>query len=1048
MPRRSKQMIGCSRKRSVIASSILALFFLGAAAVPAQYRFDHWTTDSGLPQNSVYDMVQTRDGYLWLATVDGLARFDGVRFQVFSRSNSTGIVNNRFISLFEDLNGDLWAGTEERGLTRLHAGRFTSYGDAEGVKSGVSYRIVGDESGNATVRRGETELIRFANDKFSSIENVGFPHPASNRQKETSSRLLCQNAAVGAEFQRCFIDGKWTAYSVADSASPPDELKHVQGPDGKIWFITSNDQHLYRVENERAVPVDPLSLPGKSIGFVTGVGLHLISKDARGDLWLTDLNSMKSEPLLRETAQESVIVTDAAHCAVRDGEGNLWFGTVRDGLLRARRQAVTTFSKAAGLEQANVYPVYQDRAGEIWVGTINGLFTFRDDVFKPTEAPKTWIHAIGEDADGRLLFSVWDSLYVRENGRIGRFNPTEISAVGTINAIHSDRQKRLWIGGTEGLMRFDGGVLTRFTASEGLAGDDVKVIIERRSGGLWIGTYGGLTLIENNQLTSWTEADGLPSRTIRSLYEDADGTLWIGTYDGGVARFKEGKFTRYDVRIGLYNDGAFQILEDDNNHFWISSNRGIYRVSKVELNAFADGKLSRIASIAFGKSDGMLNAECNGGRSPAGIKTQGGELWFPTQEGIAVINPATIKLNSKPPPVLIESVKIDNIEEPILPECGTDGAGCGPRTDSAPGLQSQIVESRNETYPRSNRSPDITINPDQQNFEIRYTALSFINSENLRFKYRLEGLDADWIDAGTRRTAYFSHVAPGEYTFRVTAANSDGVWNTTGESLKIVILPPFYRTSWFAAITIFAFGAAAFALYRRRMSKFERARHLQEEFSRRLINANESERRRIAGELHDSIGQSLAMIKNRAVLTAECVTDENMRQQLELITTQTTQTIGEVRAISYALRPYLLDKLGLTKALRSLLNKIAETSGLTMEAELDDVDGIFSDEAEMSIYRIIQESLGNVMKHAEASTVQIFVKQSGRNLTVLISDDGKGFDLNALRARDAGDGGFGLLGIAERVKMLGGTQEIDSAAEGGTTILIKIPVRPLETRVD
>lgn len=1021
-------MTRCSRKPSVIKSSILVFFFIGVAAVSAQYRFDHWTTDSGLPQNSVFDMVQTRDGYLWLATVDGLARFDGVRFQVFNRSNSPGIINNRFISLFEDSYGDLWAGTEESGLTRQHSGRFMSYGDAEGVKSGVTYQIFSDEGRNATVRRGETGLLRFADGKFSDIGEVSPDTAKINQGTEKSSKLLCQNPVGG--IQQCFVNDKWTAFSVADATSPPDVLKQVKDAAGQIWFITSNDQRLYRVENERAVLVDPLSLPGKSMRFITGVGLQLISKDARGALWLTDLSSMQNELLLPETAQEVKVITDAAHSALRDGEGNLWFGTVRDGLLRARRQVVTTLSGSVGLTEPNIYPIYQDRSGEIWVGTVNGLFNFRDGVFKLTDAPKTWIHAISEDAEGRLLFSVWDALYIRENGRSERFDPTDVSKVGPINAIHTDREKGLWVGGTEGLMHLANGVLTKLTATDGLAGNDVKVIIESRSGGLWIGTYGGLTRIENNRLTTWSETDGLPSPTIRSLYEDADGTLWIGTYDGGVGRFKDGKFTRYDTRIGLYNDGAFQILEDDNNYLWISSNRGIYRVSKDEMNAFAEGKISRIASIGFGKSDGMLNAECNGGRSPAGIKTLGGELWLPTQDGIAVINPATIKLNSTQPPVVIESVKIDNIEGPILPECGTGGVECGSGSDSP------------------DRGINITINPDQQNFEIRYTAPSFINSENLRFKYQLEGLDADWIDAGARRTAYFSHVAPGEYTFRVTAANSDGVWNNAGKSLKIVVLPPFYRTYWFFAITIFAFGGAAFALYRRRISKLENARLLQEEFSRRLINANESERRRIASELHDSIGQSLALIKNRAVLTAESVTDENTREQLELITSQTTQTISEVREISYALRPYLLDKLGFTKAVRSLLNKIAETSGLTIQAELNDVDGILNAESEMSIYRIIQESLSNAMKHAEASTVQVFVTQSDRNLTVLIADDGKGFDLNAVATRNADDRGFGLLGIAERVRMLQGTQEIESSASDGTTILIKIPIKASEKRVD
>jgi signal transduction histidine kinase len=230
------------------------------------------------------------------------------------------------------------------------------------------------------------------------------------------------------------------------------------------------------------------------------------------------------------------------------------------------------------------------------------------------------------------------------------------------------------------------------------------------------------------------------------------------------------------------------------------------------------------------------------------------------------------------------------------------------------------------------------------------------------------------------------------------SANSDNRLERTGASLKIVVLPPFYRTWWFLLTCAALCSLIIYAIYRRRVFRLERARRLQEEFSRRLINANEAERRRVAGELHDSIGQSLAIIKNRVALSTESVTDEKVRRQLELITAQTTQTISEVREISYALRPYLLDNLGLTKAVDSLIDKIAETGSLTIDSELDDVDNIFDPEAEMSIYRIIQESLSNIMKHAEASEAQVFVKKSERSLTVLISDDGKGYDLKRSKA--------------------------------------------------
>jgi signal transduction histidine kinase/ligand-binding sensor domain-containing protein len=1017
MPKAHRQVYG--------SLGLAALLVLLACAISpplalAQYRIDHWTANDGLPQNSVVGIVQTRDGYLWLATLDGLARFDGARFTIFNKSNSPGIVNNRFVSLFEDGRGDLWAGTEESGIVRFSGGRFEHFGVDAGIPRSV-VSIVADADDGA-IFYGDNQTIRFRDGKFSPFEAQANFSPPARAARSSSVKIICRSSDSENNFLECFINRRWSNFSLADGSPQGKFVSAAQEANGSVWLITA-DGRVARAENGRITGIfdERDGLPKFPLYFMTGWQLGFVAKDADGSLWLVDLPSMQKELLLKKAAVPPPLERAEIISTYQDGEDNLWFGTVRDGLFRARKQIITAYSEPDGITVKNIYPIYEDRAGTIWIGATGGLFKYENGTFALIKSTQDFlVNAIGEDAAGRILIINNGALYVQENNQFVPFERGKISDAGFNFAIHADRENALWIGGNTGLRRFKDGVQESFTTADGLAGNDVKVIIEARAGGLWIGTYDGLTHYKDGKFTSWREADGLPSRTVRSLYEDEDAALWIGSYDGGLGRFKDGKFTRYNTKTGLPNDGAFQILEDDNRHFWISSNRGIYSVAKDELNEFADGRRANVTAVAYGKSDGMLNAECNGGRSPAGIRARDGRLGFPTQDGVAVIDPQNIKTNSQPPPVVIETIKIDNeLSEPHPVVGGSTVA---------------------ENPPANAGGSDLIINPNQQNFEISYTALSFINSENLRFKYRLEGLDDDWIDAGTRRLAYFSHVPPGNYTFRVIAANSDNVWNEQGATLKITVLPPFYRTWWFLLTCAALCSLIIYAIYRRRVLGLERARHLQEEFSRRLINANETERRRIAGELHDSIGQSLAIIKNRVVLSAESVTDEKVRRQLELITAQTTQTISEVREISYALRPYLLDNLGLTKAVDSLLDKIAETSKLTIDSELDDVDNIFDGESEMSIYRIIQESLSNIMKHAEASEAQVFVKKSERNLTILISDDGKGYDLNRVESRDGGKGGFGLLGISERVKMLGGTQEIESKIGGGTTVLIKIPV--------
>ncbi len=1003
----------------MIRALIFTLFLL-AATVAAQYRFDNWTADDGLPQNSIYDIKQTPDGYLWMATVDGLVRFDGMRFTVFNKSNTPEIVNNRFINLFVDSSGDLWAATEESGVVRLHNGRFSSFGAAEGVTRENSF-LYGDSDGNALLFGDDDRTIHFSDGQFSSFDWAATYPQTANIVHSKNTIIACKPIA---EFMECRVDGRQLRFSIADNLNDNRLLAAAQDTKGIIWLVTFKGK-LIRVENGKIVRSYDAAdgLPKYPTQFLLGAKLRLISRDEQGSLWLTDLETIRNELIFRKSADSSPktggIITsnqDGAEnlfTAYQDGEDNFWFGTLRNGLFRARKKVVTTISTAEGLTDNNVYPVYEDGDGTVWVGTTKGLFTLTNGRFALIESTENfYVNAIGKTPDGRILVSDHGVVYVREANRFVRFMPGQLPTQTEIYLIYSDRENALWIGGNFGLTRLKDGVMTTFTTANGLAGDDTKVIIEANGGGLWIGTYGGLSRYRNGQMTSWTESDGLPGRTIRALYEDADGTLWIGTYDGGLARFKDGKFTHYDSSIGLYNDGAFQILEDDKRNFWISSNRGIYRVNKDELNEYADGTRKTITSVAYGKSDGMLNIECNGGRFPGGVKTRDGRLLFPTQDGIAMIDPKEIKINKQPPPVVIESVKVDN---KLLAD----------------------LDFGNAAEPvNGNEKSKIQIEPSQQNFEIQYTALSFINSENVRFKYRLEGLDEDWVDAGNRRTAYYSHAAPGTYRFQVIAANSDGVWNMEGKRLQIMVLPPFYRTWWFAVLAAAAVAVFLFLIYRRRINQLERGKRAQEELSRRLIESQENERKRIAGELHDGLSQNLVIIKNRALISlSERENVEHAFDQMEEIAEAAGESLAEVREIAGNLRPFQIDRLGLTKAIEALVRK-ANSSNLKVVTKPDNIDKILPPEMEINLYRILQESLNNIIKHSGASDAAIEIKKSEKIINVEIRDNGTGFNQYAVDERKSG--GFGLTGMNERARILGSILEIISTKENGTIIRLKI----------
>jgi signal transduction histidine kinase len=478
--------------------------------------------------------------------------------------------------------------------------------------------------------------------------------------------------------------------------------------------------------------------------------------------------------------------------------------------------------------------------------------------------------------------------------------------------------------------------------------------------------------------------------------------IWVGSYDGGLSRIKGNRISRITMRDGLFDNGAFQILEDAQDNFWMSCNRGVYRVSRKELNEFADGARRSVASIHYGKADGLLNTECNGGTQPAGFAARDGRLWFPTQNGVAVVDPRAVAGNELPPPVAIEEFILDN--------------------------QSIVF-------------PDAAVIPvDVKSFEIHYTGLSFVRPEQVRFKYKLVGLDADWVDAGTRRTAYYSHLSPGSYTFTVIAANSDGVWNEQGANIRIEVVPPFWRTWWFISITSLAFVTLGGFLYRRRTLRLKRKQAARESFSKQLIESQERERKRIAAELHDSLGQNLLVIKNRAMMGLIPTADPaQARRQLDEISATASQSIEEVREIAYNLHPYQLDRLGLTKALRAVLEKVASSSETQFSISIDEIDDVLPKTSEINLFRVVQEAVNNIIKHAGATEATVKIERTSNSIRVNIRDNGKGFSPPPASLA-AAQVGLGLRGIDERVRILGGRCLIESVPESGTNVNVEIKI--------
>ncbi len=783
-------------------------------AAKAQYHFDQWTTDNGLPQNSVRRIVQTSDGYIWFTTLDGLVRFDGVRFTVFNKSNSKNLLSNRFTHIFADSDDTLWISSEEEGVARYRNGEFQSFTTAAGLPSNSVFEMRMKPDGNLYARTS-AGLARFDGSRFISVASIKELHQSESLYAPSGTfwEINENSLSVIRNGQKSVFD---LPAELKNEVSPADDLvlsvNLFEDRAGVLWISTNSLKleflggKLFKFANDKFEEISAGGMPPSLVND--------IAQDPQGNLWLcTESNGVcrltQNEFTCYDT--ENGLATNNINAFLTDREGTFWIVTEDKGIYRVTEQFITAVSTKQGLAGKNVYPILEDQSGAVWLGSLGSLARYKNGKLanynKNDGLTFMEILSIFEDTDRRLWIGTYNGIQYLENGKFydisEKFFPNiEAQAV---TDIHRDRTGILWFASSLGLIRYDGKSVKTLTTEDGLTENNIKLMIENPDGSFWIGTYNGIALMKDEKFTAYSEKDGLAGNHVRSLYTDETGTLWIGTYESGLSRFKDGKFTNFTVENGLSSNGVFQILEDDRKNFWISSNQGIYRVSREQLNEFADGQRQFVNSTLFGKSDGMLTTEANGGGQPAGIKVSDGRLWFPTQDGVAVINPEAVKFNELPPTVVIENARIDNRK--------------------ISGLQNGIK-----------------MFPGQENLEIDYTGLSFIKSEQVRFRYRLEGLNEKWTEAGNRRTAFFPRLAPGEYVFQVIAANSDNVWNEQGSKITISVKPPFYQHFWFIALIVVLAVGMVFALVKRRIWQLEKEHTVQQAFSRQLIASQEQER--------------------------------------------------------------------------------------------------------------------------------------------------------------------------------------------------------------
>lgn len=990
-PVRGRRRFWPPRGFCVLFLLVLTGLWVSVMNVQAQFQTENWTTDDGLPQNSVNALVQTRDGYLWMATFDGLVRFDGVRFTVFNKANTPGIGFNRFSRLVEGEDGALWAMTERGEIVRGANGRFETIAPPEGTAV-VPLPFLSSGPGTGVIASYPNCCVTFHEGK-TEVESGAF------------LRVAGRSGAVwtvtdGAVTKR--VGGREVLRLKPDTAYGGD-LIALEDAAGRLWIASSIKNLLVRCGPDGARRFD-----FEKWGSPRSV--KALFQDRDGKMWIgfgrDGLIRFDGDTLFENDGAPEFLhrapgfAASPVNAVTQDREGNLWLGSNARGLFRLSPQWLTPFS-APELTISNVYPVFEDADGSMWIGGEGGVAHVSDGRVTLFKTPN--IQTIHRRRSGQLWLGGIGGMFVLADGTLKQTTPDgQFPPFAMGYALLEAADGTLWVGTGQGLWAFpESGASRRYVVADGLAGDEIRAIHQDRRGDLWFGSTSGLTRLKDGTFTRFRQADGLASDYVRAIHEEPDGTLWLGTYDNGLTRFRDGKFSSVTPRDGLIDGGAFRILEDAAGFFWLSGNRGIQRVEKRQLVDFIEGKLPRVNAVLYGKGDGMPSSECNGGGQPAGVRARDGRLWFPTQRGVVVIAPGAVPTNRLPPNVLIEEISVER--RPV---------------EAAAGL---------------------TLAPGQGNVEFRFTGTSFIRPNQVSFRYRLRGLNDAWADLGARRSVGFAYLPPGDYTFEVMAANSDGVWNPVPATVRLTVVPPFYRRWQFLAVVAVVIAGAGYAGYRRRVRALVREAAVKEAFSRKLIESQEIERKRIAAELHDSLGQSLAVIKNRAMLAIEdAKKGESTADQLGHIVEQSASAIAEARAIAYNLRPYLLDRLGLTLALRALVKDVAESSGIGIEADIAELADVLDRAREMNLYRIVQECLGNIVKHSRAATATVTITRDGQRISVRISDDGTGFLPKSDPPDGARGGGFGLLGIAERIRLLGASPVIQGEVGEGVTVAFEI----------
>ncbi len=947
-----------------------------------QYSRLVWTQQDGLPQDTIRAIAQTTDGYLWLGTDEGLARFDGYEFVVFDKTNGD-LPGNSITALASAGDGALWIGTSN-GLAEYRGQQFHTYTVKQGLPDNAITALYQDHGGPLWIVAG-VYLSRFQDGKFTNYApDADLPVTSVRQISEDRhhdlwvagfSRVVKMS---GGQFVTVIDPKGLNGEIVTCMVAGRDGSFWLGGSEGIIWRSPTGEIRRYGVRD---------GLPDKLV--------RAVWVDRDGTLWAgTNLGLARLEGG-RFVAPRDQDSRNIVRCLFEDREGNLWVGS-NSGLTRYRDDILTVYGKSEGLPSDDPNAVFQDHKGRIWVGFHDsGLMLFSSQpyrVYTTREGlPNNEVFSIRETRGGDLLIGARGGLVRMHGDTFTTYIPPD--PLGRVNVFDAmeDATGRIWLATPGGLDELVGNRILTVVPSAPLLTSSAVTLCQGSDGSVWAGTYGkGLWRIRGKETRLFTTEDGLSSDEIRSLYQDPNGTLWIGTFGGGLNALRDGKFQHFTKKDGLLSDNVTDVA-DDGDSLWLSTTRGICRVSKRQLGEFTAHQRARLEPVNYGVEDGLRSASC----SPSfpigsgGNRTSDGRIWFTTSRGLAVFDPSA-------------------------------------RTQAVLSPAAQVVEMKVDEQP-VDLAHFAKLGPRIERIQIRYAGIHLSAPERVRYSVRLEGLDKDWRPFGSRRVIDYNSLRHSRYRFLVKAEVPGAP--SSEQSYSFEVLPRFYETAWFRLLGAVMLVALAWAVYQLRL------RQIRSRFALVL-----EERARLAREIHDTLAQGFVGISSQLDAVAMCMPDETTpaRTFLDLARRMARHSLTEARRSVMDLRASALEGQNLAAALESGTRVWTAGSGVDVDVNITGTPGVLPDEMEQHLLRIAQEAVTNVLKHAGASKIWVKLHMEARKLYLRIQDNGHGFEQDGVFLSRAGH--FGLIGMRERAERLGGELHLESHRGEGTEVEVKVPL--------